>query len=47
MGLLYSLINQTKPNWSAHVISDGSYDGFDGVNEHFSEYDNIKLFPSL
>lgn len=43
MGLLYSLINQTKPNWSAHVISDGSYDGFDGVNEHFSEYDNIKF----
>ena len=42
-GLLYSLINQSKPNWTAHVISDGSYDGFDGIDEHFSEHNNIKF----
>ena len=32
-GLLYSLINQSKPNWTAHVISDGEW----------VEYDDFKI----
>ena len=35
MGLLYSLINQSNPYWTAHVVSDGEYEGFDDVQEHF------------
>ena len=41
MGMLYSLINQTNKNWTAHVVADGDYDGFEGIAEHFCICDNI------
>ena len=43
MGLLYSLINQSDKNWTAHVIADGDYEGFEGVAEHFCICRNIKF----
>ena len=43
MGVLYSLINQTNKNWTAHVVADGDYDGFEGIAEHFCICDNIKF----
>lgn len=35
MGLLYSLIVQSNNNWTAHVISDGEYEGFKDIEQHF------------
>tara|TARA_Y100000361_G_scaffold105251_1_gene94918 strand:- start:2 stop:577 length:576 start_codon:yes stop_codon:yes gene_type:complete len=43
MGMLYSLINQTNKNWTAHVVADGDYDGFEGIAEHFHICNNIKF----
>ena len=43
IGLIYSLINQKNKNWTAHVVADGDYSGFDSIAEHFTHYHNIKF----
>ncbi len=43
MGLIYSLIAQSNNNWTAHIISDGEYEGFNEVVEHFCLNNQIKF----
>ena len=43
MGMLYSLINQSNNNWTAHVVSDGNYDEFKDIEQHFCLNNQIKF----
>ena len=43
MGMLYSLINQSNNNWVAHVVSDGNYDEFKDIEQHFCLNSQIKF----
>jgi glycosyltransferase involved in cell wall biosynthesis len=37
-GIISSIVAQTNPNWSIHVVADGPYDGF---------FDVVKLFTTF
>lgn len=43
VGTIYSIINQTDPNWTIHVVADGEFEGLDEVKKHFEDYDNIRF----
>ena len=43
MGMLYSLINQSNNNWTAHVVSDGNYDELKDIEQHFCLNNQIKF----
>lgn len=46
MGMLFNLINQTDPNWSAHIIIDGVTTDYDYVKDYFKDHSNI-LFSHI
>lgn len=41
--LLSCLVSQTSPNWTAHVVADGVYEGHDMVKNIFSSDPRIKF----
>lgn len=43
MMMLYCLQCQTSHSWTAHVIADGDYKGFDDVKKHFEKVEKIKF----
>lgn len=43
MTMLSCLLSQTNDNWSAHIVADGNYDGYDSIKSTFSKYDKFKF----
>jgi len=43
MLMLYCLQCQTNDNWTAHVIADGDYKGYNDVKSHFESVEKIRF----
>ena len=43
MGMICSILSQTSPNWTIHVVADAVYDGYQKVKDYFIGDDRIKF----